>query len=306
MPGDAARRACAAGTTTSSPAGVMTSQTMSRAASSAAGVPKLCTCRLDCAAAAQLDGRVAAGMYRVGLTASVGELATATRPDAGEHGRSRPTARYSTSVGPSNTEARPCEPRRGSPSAPSMCVTVNEPASGTTIRSTPALGEREHIVRRRARPRGSRCAAIRASSASTTPPIRPGRVAAAMEPPVSPCRLGIRVGGDAAPACSRLGAASAGQWFWGKPEVDAAVRGGVEPAAGDGLLAGEEVEPVDAVGLGVAEERVLPAAEGVVGDGNGDGHVDADHADLHLVLEAAGGAAVVGEDRGAVAELRRS
>ena len=47
--------------------------------------------------------------------------------------------------------------------------------------------------------------------------------------------------------------------------------------------------------------RRLPAAEAVVADRDRDGHVDADHADLHLVLEPAGGAAVVGEDRGAVA-----
>jgi hypothetical protein len=37
--------------------------------------------------------------------------------------------------------------------------------------------------------------------------------------------------------------------------------------------------------------------------GTGTGHVDADHADLDLVLEAPGGAAVVGEDRRAVAVL---
>ena len=47
--------------------------------------------------------------------------------------------------------------------------------------------------------------------------------------------------------------------------------------------------------------EALPAAEAVVGHRNRDRHVDADHADLDLVLEAPGGAAVVGEDGGAVA-----
>nr|WP_254801958.1 hypothetical protein [Kitasatospora sp. SUK 42] len=53
--------------------------------------------------------------------------------------------------------------------------------------------------------------------------------------------------------------------------------------------------------MGVAEERGLPAPEGVVGDRHRDRHVDADHADLHLELEAPGRAAVVGEEGGAVA-----
>ena len=47
--------------------------------------------------------------------------------------------------------------------------------------------------------------------------------------------------------------------------------------------------------------ELLPAAEGVVRDRHGDRHVDPDHADLDLVLEPTRRAAVVGEDRGAVA-----
>ena len=47
---------------------------------------------------------------------------------------------------------------------------------------------------------------------------------------------------------------------------------------------------------------VLPAAERERRDRDRDGHVDADHPDLDLVLEAAGRAAVVREDRGPVAE----
>ena len=53
----------------------------------------------------------------------------------------------------------------------------------------------------------------------------------------------------------------------------------------------------------VAEERAFPAAEAVIGDRDRDGDVDADHADLRLGGEIAGGVAVAGEDCGAVAEL---
>jgi hypothetical protein len=52
---------------------------------------------------------------------------------------------------------------------------------------------------------------------------------------------------------------------------------------------------------GVAEQGGFPAAEAVVGHGHGDGHVNADHADLDFVLEAPRRTAVIGEDGGAVA-----
>ena len=83
-------------------------------------------------------------------------------------------------------------------------------------------------------------------------------------------------------------------------QVEAAVAG-VEPAGGDDLVAGVEAEALGAVRVGVAEQRGLPAAEGVVADRDRDRDVDPDHADLDLVLVPAGRAAVVGEDRGAVA-----
>jgi hypothetical protein len=51
----------------------------------------------------------------------------------------------------------------------------------------------------------------------------------------------------------------------------------------------------------IAEERCLPAAEAVVGDGHRDGHVDADHAGLDLELELPSRAPVAREDGGAVA-----
>ena len=53
----------------------------------------------------------------------------------------------------------------------------------------------------------------------------------------------------------------------------------------------------------VTEQRVLPAAEAVEGYRYRQGHVDADHADLDLVGEAASGLAIAGEEAGAVAVL---
>ena len=95
------------------------------------------------------------------------------------------------------------------------------------------------------------------------------------------------------------------QWLRGKPRsTPARGVGRVGPAGGDDLAAGVEVHAVVAVDVVVAEERVLPAAEGVVADGHRDRDVHADHAGLDLQLEAAGRAAVPGEDRGAVAERR--
>ncbi|OEI69327.1 hypothetical protein Cus16_1169 [Curtobacterium sp. ER1/6] len=88
----------------------------------------------------------------------------------------------------------------------------------------------------------------------------------------------------------------------GEAEVDATVHGGVEPPRGDRLLPGEEAHAVRAVRLVVAEQRVPPATERVVRDRHRDRDVDADHADLHVPLEPAGGTAVVREDRRAVAE----
>src|SRR5829696_4995040 len=75
----------------------------------------------------------------------------------------------------------------------------------------------------------------------------------------------------------------------------------IQPARGDDLAPREEVHALDAMGMGVTEQRVLPATERVVGHRHRDRHVDADHADLHLVLELPRGATVVGEDRHAIA-----
>src|SRR5687768_13198649 len=77
-------------------------------------------------------------------------------------------------------------------------------------------------------------------------------------------------------------------------------RGWVGPATGDHLAAGVEVDALRAVHVRVAEQARLPPAEAVVAHRHRDRHVDADHADLDVVLELAGGAAVAREDRGAV------
>jgi hypothetical protein len=51
----------------------------------------------------------------------------------------------------------------------------------------------------------------------------------------------------------------------------------------------------------VAEDRFLPAAEGVIGQRHRDRHVDPHHADIDPAGEIPRGVAVAGEDRGAVA-----
>src|SRR5690348_16054719 len=83
------------------------------------------------------------------------------------------------------------------------------------------------------------------------------------------------------------------------------VVGAVRPAAGDGLGAGVEADAFRAVHVGVAEQGVLPAAEGVEGHRDRARDVDADHPDLDVALELARGLAAGGEDRGAVAVLVR-
>src|SRR5215218_5129145 len=82
-------------------------------------------------------------------------------------------------------------------------------------------------------------------------------------------------------------------------QLDSAVTG-VEPATGDRLLPGEELHTVHAVRVTVAEQRRLPSAEAVVSHGPRNGHVDAHHPDLDLILEAPCGTAVVREDCRAV------
>src|SRR5215510_5711576 len=71
------------------------------------------------------------------------------------------------------------------------------------------------------------------------------------------------------------------------------------PARGHGL--GVEADRVRTVLVEIAEARLLPAAEGIVGNRHRDRHVDADHADIDARREIARGVAVAGEDRNTVA-----
>jgi two-component system OmpR family sensor kinase len=77
------------------------------------------------------------------------------------------------------------------------------------------------------------------------------------------------------------------------------------PALRDGLALGVEAHRVRPVGVQVAEQRALPAAERVVGHRHRQRHVDAHHADLDVVAEVARRLAVAGEDAGAVAVFVR-
>ena len=87
----------------------------------------------------------------------------------------------------------------------------------------------------------------------------------------------------------------------GKPKLIPPCEG-IGPSRRDRFLAREEVESLRTVRLGVAEDAVLEPAERVIGHRDRDRHVDADHADLDVPLEAPTRAAVIGEDCGSIAE----
>ena len=78
-------------------------------------------------------------------------------------------------------------------------------------------------------------------------------------------------------------------------------RARARPARGDDLGPRVEADALRAVNVLVAEQRVLPPAEGVVRHRHRDRHVDADHADVDAALESSGRLAAVGEDRRPVA-----
>src|SRR4030095_12245524 len=74
----------------------------------------------------------------------------------------------------------------------------------------------------------------------------------------------------------------------------------MRPARCDHFGTRVELDALDTVHVEVAEQRILPAAEGKESDRNRDRHVHPDHADLYLVLEAAGSSTRLGEYRRAV------
>src|SRR3954471_18312425 len=75
------------------------------------------------------------------------------------------------------------------------------------------------------------------------------------------------------------------------------------PARGHRFGLGVEADRVRTMLVEVAKARLLPAAEGVVGDRHRDRHVDADHADIDLRREIARRVAIAGEDRNTVAVI---
>src|SRR3954454_22519077 len=88
-------------------------------------------------------------------------------------------------------------------------------------------------------------------------------------------------------------------------EVRAVALPAREEAAGDRLLARVEVDGVGAVGVQVAQEAVLPAAEREEGHRRRDADVDADHPGLDVVAEAADRAAGLRGEGGGGCAARR-
>jgi hypothetical protein len=81
-----------------------------------------------------------------------------------------------------------------------------------------------------------------------------------------------------------------------KTQVDSAVRW-IGPPRGNYFLPSKEVEAMHSVSLGVAEDALFEAAERIVGDRDGNGHIYAYHADFDLVLKTAASASIVRENR---------
>ncbi len=75
----------------------------------------------------------------------------------------------------------------------------------------------------------------------------------------------------------------------------------LEPAGERCFLAGVKMDALGALEVEVAEERLVPTGEREPRHRGGDADVDADHAGVEMLFELAGGVAVAGEDRGAVA-----
>src|SRR5712671_6252915 len=80
-----------------------------------------------------------------------------------------------------------------------------------------------------------------------------------------------------------------------------ALPGAGRPTRCDRLGLGIETDRVRPVLIEIAEARTFPAAEGVIGERNRDGKIHADHPDFHPAGKIAGGVAIAGKDRDAVA-----
>src|SRR3954452_16487809 len=259
---------------------------MSFSAASAPGTPKLWTCRVQLPAPRSSTGTSSRRITAAGSGWEAGASATATRPSPRRTTRV-PAPAYATSAGPSNTLSRPRRAKVSRPSGPSR-ATPTSPESGTIIRSTGRAGRTRSASPRTPTRRPVCCQpGVAAGSTMTSQPSERSRPS------------GRNQGFGLSIECSRSSLLAARE-----AEVDAAVPG-VQPPRGDRLLPGVEGEAVGPVRLRVAEQRVLESAERVVGDRDRDRHVDPDHADLDLPLEAARRPAVVREHRGAVPEGAR-
>jgi hypothetical protein len=75
----------------------------------------------------------------------------------------------------------------------------------------------------------------------------------------------------------------------------------VPPPTRDSLTPRIEAHAVGSVDVQVTEERAIPAAEGVVGDGNRNGNVNSHHARVYFSFKTLGRCPIAGEDSGTVA-----
>src|SRR5262245_33819553 len=178
----------------------------------------------------------------------------------------------------------------------SRAAATTASGASSAARSTAQMAASAPVART-ASAASSRRSAARPTS-STRPPASPSaRAISAPMPELAPVTTA------AAPWRSRRSVGIGvlpGSTGGGEAEVDGA-GGGVGPAGGHDRRTGAEADALGAVHGRVAEEGLAPAAEREVGDGDRDGDVEADHARLDLDLEAAGGAAVPGEEGGPVA-----
>src|SRR5918993_2897230 len=207
------------------------------------------------------------------------------------------------------TDSRPLRPRCSAKASPSRAAASTDSSFtiAQPISDSEAVGCSSAYARMRCCHRGrSLLSAARAMTGLQVAPTAPQPIAAASSAGVAESfhsTVGVscvmrRSGGPGTTsviAPPRLGAGSAGGGH-----VERGVLLELGPALRDDLGPRVEADAVGPVDVLLAEEAALPPAEGVVGHGHGNRHVDADHADLHATGELAGRAAVRGEDGRAV------